>query len=202
MLDHVPSERALRALRGMTWGPPRAIAYQRFLETWGLKVYTASSISVAAGHGLLPTRQALRDYTASIKIEARNRVSELAGAHARSIISTHDAMLTRRATTIAEEHPSWPWSAIRASLIAYDDRLAAWKAQQVDETERFAFYQAAFEDFYRDNSDRGALFDFGGSLQCEACQEIAGSNPYTLSAMIEVDDPPHPGCLDIWSAAG
>lgn len=202
MQDHVPSERALRALAGMTWGPPRAAEYQRFLERWGLRVYNASSLAQAARHGLAPTSLARLEYVRAISIEARNRVSEIAGAHAHSIVATHDAMLTRRAAALADEHPDWPWSAVRAALIRFDDELARWKARQINETERFAFYQAAFEDFYRDNSDRGALFDFGGSLQCPVCQAIADANPYTLGGMQAVDDPPHQGCLDVWQPIG
>jgi hypothetical protein len=188
----------LDAIRLPLWGPDRAREYTRFLQQWGERVYLATILRESARLGVVRSQHDVDQIAAAWRLEARERVSRLAGDHAAKIVATHDRMIRAAAERILEEHPTYNSRQLGAALARYDRELSAWKARQIQETERFAFYQAAFEDFYRNNSDRAALFSFLGSLQCGLCQEIAAENPHTLDSMRDVDDPPHIGCLDIW----
>lgn len=199
--QHAPDPRAEYARRALSWGQTQQRALQERLADFGRTVYMRTVMQEAKRHGIEMTPARIQSLVDRYAAHMQNRVSDIAQAHAASIVRTHNVLIRAAATRLAEEDPAINRYAFARRLARVEDAIGQWKWRQVNETERASFYQAGFEDFYLRNTDLASLFDFGGSLICEVCQEIAQSNPYSLQEMIEVDDPPHIGCLDVWTPA-
>ena len=194
---HAPTLRLERAHRLLQWAEPERRALESELAEFGQRVYLRTVLAEMDRHGIALTPARIADTTKAWASQAAARVRDMAARDSTQIMLTRNRLITAAVDrALGKEGPSVDMSVLIAELQKVDDAYTSWKAEQINETERYAFYQAAFEDFYQQNSDLATLFDFGGSLQCPICQDIADAGPYTLQAMQDVEDPPHVGCLD------
>lgn len=196
---HAPPLRFERAHRALQWTDAERRQLEAMLADFGERVYLRTILAEMDRHGIELTPQRISDTAQAWGWQARARARDIAARDAATITQTRNRLITNAVDkALGRESATLDVGALMDELRKIDVAYATWKAEQINETERYVFYQAAFEDFYRDNSDVASLFEFGGSLQCALCQEVAGGNPYTLQGMMAVDDPVHIGCLDVW----
>lgn len=198
---HAPDAEVELLRRGLHWSDDERRALEAILGVFGEQIYFKSILQELASNDVQLTPAQLSEVRAAWVTLAREHLRDIARAHAGAIVRTYNGLVDGIVEHAVEAAPGAAAADLLATLEQEQRRIWDWKSDQVQETERFAFYQAGFEEFYQRNTEYAALFEFGGSLICEICQDIAADNPYTFPDMQAVDDPPHIGCLDIWVPA-
>lgn len=192
---HAPSLRLERAHRLLQWSEPERAALQNELTDFGERVYLRTILAEMDRHGVTLTPARINDAARAWAPQMRARVQDMAARDATQIMQTRNRLITAAVDrALGKEAPNVDMRVLLEELQKVDAAYTSWKAEQINDTESYAFYQAAFEDFYRENTDLATLFDFTGSLGCDLCQSIAEAGPYTLQGMMDVEDPPHPNC--------
>ena len=113
-----------------------------------------------------------------------------------SIERTYNARLVNQIEQLLKDNPKANRDRLTSKLEKWWSGRSAAQGTAVAQTETAIVAQRALEQLYDRNNIEGECF-FGGSEECQECQDIASENPHTIEDMQTIGIP-HVNCGDQW----